>query len=297
MMTTDYQIKQEVREFYDQVGWKEISDGIYQNARYEDLRPVSREYIHHCHMRIAKHLKPNGNSLLDAGSGPIQYPEYLTYSDGYNYRVCADISMQALLEARKRIGDHGLFVVSDIAALPFENSVFDGVVSLHTIHHLPIEEHFKAYNELYRVAKEGCNVVVVNGWNNPPLGEIFQKMRKITLRIQGFVNHRLLKTPPQYGEIIPGDTTKSPFGEKSTFVQKNHPKWFLSEIGSKLPLKIFVWRSISVKDMRTFIHPRWGGRGILRGLFWLEERFPHWFGENGYYPLVVISKTDVLEKT
>ena len=51
-MVTDTEIKQQVREFYDQVGWQEVSDGIYQNATYEDLRPVAREYIHHCHLRV-----------------------------------------------------------------------------------------------------------------------------------------------------------------------------------------------------------------------------------------------------
>ena len=58
-----------------------------------------------------------------------------------------------------------------------------------------------------------------------------------------------------------------------------------------MPLEIFVWRSVSVKVLRTFIHDGWGGRGILRFLFWLEEQFPEWFGENGQYPLVVIQKT------
>ena len=93
---SDEAIKQSVREFYDQVGWQEVSEGVYQNARYEDLRPVSQEYLHKCHLRVNRHLTPQGRYLLDAGSGPIQYPEYLTYSAGYQYRVCADISIQAL---------------------------------------------------------------------------------------------------------------------------------------------------------------------------------------------------------
>src|SRR3989304_2617065 len=97
-------IKQQVREFYDQVGWQAISKGVYQNATYEDLRPVSREYIHKCHLRVNRHLRPRGKFLLDAGSGPIQYPEYLTYSQGYRYRVCVDISAVALQEARKALG-------------------------------------------------------------------------------------------------------------------------------------------------------------------------------------------------
>jgi len=296
-MNTDRQIKQEVREFYDQVGWQEVSDGFYQNARYEDLRTVSKEYIHRCHMRVVKHLKSNGHLLLDAGSGPIQYPEYLSYSREYDFRVCADISIQALLEARKRIGDHGLFVVSDVAALPFASNVFDGVVSLHTIHHLHIDEHAKAYQELFRVVKAGCKVVVVNGWHKPPLGELLKKLRKFTLRVQGFLTYRLLKRQSQRESINPIAALQNEDEVKSTFVQKNRPEWFKNKIGSQLPVEILVWRSISVKDMRTFIHPGWGGRGILRLLFWLEECFPHWFGEKGHYPLVVIRKPHILEQS
>jgi hypothetical protein len=39
-MASEAEIKRRVREFYDQVGWQEVGEGIYQNARYEDLRPV-----------------------------------------------------------------------------------------------------------------------------------------------------------------------------------------------------------------------------------------------------------------
>ena len=99
--------KQQVREFYDQIGWSQVGDGLYQNARYEDLRPVSRDYIHNCHMRVKRHLAPKGDILLDAGSGPVQWPDYLTYSEDYRYRLCADISITALKEARTRLGDKG----------------------------------------------------------------------------------------------------------------------------------------------------------------------------------------------
>ena len=130
-------VKQQVRQFYDQVGWQKVAGDLYQNARYEDLRPVSAEYIHRCHLRVGRSLSPSGRYLLDAGSGPVQYAEYLTYSRGYAYRVCADISMLAVQEARRRLGGHALCVVADVANLPFAAGVFDGAVSLHTLHHLP----------------------------------------------------------------------------------------------------------------------------------------------------------------
>ena len=116
----------------------------------------------------------SGKYLLDAGSGPIQYPEYLTYSEGYQYRVCLDISIVALIDARERIGDHGLFVVADIAHLPFKNDAFDDVVSLHTIHHLPPEEYQPAYFELKRVLKPGATAVVVNGWSDSAIMRFFR---------------------------------------------------------------------------------------------------------------------------
>ena len=109
----DAHVKQQVRDFYDSVGWRQIGEGLYQNARYEDLREVSRRYLQRCHMRVARFLPSEGRYLLDAGSGPIQYPEYLEYSKGFRYRVCLDISRLALLEARERIGAHGLYVIED----------------------------------------------------------------------------------------------------------------------------------------------------------------------------------------
>lgn len=289
-MNTDPAIKQNVREFYDQVGWQQVSEGVYQNARYEDLRPVSHEYIHKCHMRVKNHLPDHGRFLLDAGSGPIQYPEYVLYSNGYDYRVCADISIQALTEARKRVGEHGLMVVADVANLPFSSEVFDGIVSLHTIHHLPLPEHPQAYNDLYRVLKPEGSAVVVNGWHKPPLGVALDRLRKFTLRVRGFINRRILFRKSQVSEGNLAQSAQKMDDTKSTFVEKNNADWLKRTVGSQMPLQILVWRSVSVKVLRTFVHDGWGGRGILRFLFWLEERFPHWFGENGQYPLVIIRK-------
>jgi ubiquinone/menaquinone biosynthesis C-methylase UbiE len=286
---SEAEIKQQVRQFYDQVGWQELGEGVYQNARYEDLRSVSREYIHRCHLRVNHHLKPEGRYLLDAGSGPIQYPEYLTYSEGYEYRVCADISHVALQEARKRIGDHGLFVVADVANMPFRADVFDGVVSLHTIHHLPQDEHLQAYLDLFRVLMPGCTAVVVNGWHDPPLGVVLDKLRHWMLRWRGRIR-RLLRRPSVSVKQKRDKTDRKPGDPKSTFVDKSTPAWLKREVGTQMPLKIWVWRSVSVKVLRVFIHDGWGGRGILRFLFWLEERFPRYFGENGQYPLIVINK-------
>ena len=172
----DQDPKQDVRKFYNQIGWQKVSEGTYQNARFEDLRPVSRVYIHKCHLRVNHHLNSTGKYLLDAGSGPIQYPEYLTYSAGYEFRTCLDISIVALIEARDRIGcGHGLFVVADVANMPFKKNVFDGIVSLHTLHHLPGDDYVPTYHDLRRVLKKGGKAVVVNGWDESMIMKWFRK--------------------------------------------------------------------------------------------------------------------------
>src|SRR5512136_2676874 len=177
--------KQQVREFYDTIGWTQQGDGLYQNARYEDLRPVSREYIHKCHLRVGRHLAPTGRFLLDAGSGPVQWPDYLAYSKDYDYRVCADISITALQEARTRLKVRGLYVVADVAHLPFAQDSFGGGVSMHTIHHLPLNEHRSAYLEIQRVLKPGKTAVVVNGWHNPLLMRLAEPFIQMGRRLSG----------------------------------------------------------------------------------------------------------------
>lgn len=291
-MTAEGDVKRQVREFYDQVGWQEVSEGVYQNARYEDLRPVSREYIRRCHLRVKRHLKPSGMFLLDAGSGPIQYPEYLEYSQGYQYRVCGDISILALQEARKRTGEHGMFVVCDIANLPFKPGTFDGVVSLHTVHHLPFEEHKKAYLELHRVMSPGSTGVVVNGWGwASPITKVLDFLGRLIKKIKKRLG-RLEESPaaaPVPEAPVKADASSQRIG---TFVRKENPKWLLEEVGSEIPLQIWVWRSVNVNFLRTFCHEGWGGRFLLRVIYRLEEWFPHLLGKYGNYPMVVIAKGD-----
>lgn len=292
MMANEADIKKQVREFYDQVGWQLVGEDTYQNAHYEDLRPVARTYIHNCHLRLLRHLPSSGKYLLDAGSGPIQYPEYLEYSRGHQYRVCADISIKASQEARARIGAHGLFVVCDIANLPFKRDAFAGVVSLHTIHHLPEDEHLQAYNELYRVLEPGSSAAVVNGWPAPRLMRWANPLIKFGNRVRNGLQ-RLSEQKPEVQKArkkdrLTGDPDQT---AKGTFTNRHDAAWIRQEVGAQMPLDIFVWRSVSVRFMRSLIHPQLAGGAWMRLIYALEERWPRWFGENGQYPLIVIRKS------
>ncbi len=286
----DKEVKQQVRAFYDQVGWKTVGEGVYQNARYEDLRPVSREYIHRCHLRINRHLSPSGDILLDAGSGPVQYPEYLTYSEGYGHRLCLDISILALKEARTRLGDKGLYVVADAANLPFKPEAFDGLVSLHTLHHLPLPDQKKAYIEFLRVLKSGRTAVVVNGWTDSPMMRtakpvirLFEWFGKLVSGQRGEDKEAVLKSAC-FGVEPP---RKEPTG---TFIKKFSPDWMETEIAPLARYEIFCWRSVNVRYLRAVVHGILGGKLYLKLLYLLEEWFPKYYGEKGQYPLIVLHK-------
>ena len=275
-------VQQDVRQFYDAVGWQQVSEGVYQNAQYEDLRPVSREYIHKCHLRVNRHLRHSGKYLLDAGSGPIQYPEYLTYSEGYQYRVCLDISIVALKDARDRIKNHGLFVVADIARLPFRSDVFDDVVSLHTIHHLPPEDYKPAYFGLKHVMKPGATAVVVNGWSDSVFMRIFCFPMRIMEKLFHIGEDRTADAKPTTDVI-----SKKPAG---TFVHKLTTTSLRQLLGEDFPIKIAVWRSVSVRFLRAMIQPALLGKFWLKVLYMKEEWFPGFFGEKGQYPLITFKK-------
>lgn len=282
-MTLAPEVRAQVRSFYDSIGWRQVGEGVYQNARYEDLRPVSREYIHRCHLRLARHLPPRGRLLLDAGSGPIQYPEYLTYSQGYARRVCLDLSRRALIEARQRIGDHGRFVVGDIARLPFAEGVFDGVVSLHTLHHLPPGEQSGAVRVLLRTLAPGGRGVVVHSW-----GDHSPLMRLMRLPIAAaFAGQRLIRALRPGAPETAGDSILQPTG---TYTRPAGPRQLRRELAGVPGFDLRVWRTPSTSFLRAFIYRRLGGRLALRLLYAVEERFPRRLGSLGQYAMILFAR-------
>ena len=285
-------LKEQVRQFYDSVGWRQIGNGVYQNARYEDLRPVSTQYLHRCHLRLRQLLPAQGGLLLDAGSGPIQYPEYLTYSESFERRVCLDISQRALAEARGRIGGHGLFVVGDVARLPFAPGVFDAVVSLHTVHHLPADEHEQAFRGFYRVLAAGGRAVTVYSWgDHSPLMNLFSPLIRLSFAL--IRSYRRLAGQPAKGEVaVNGERPQARrwLSASGTHTYKHTHAWFRRRLSDLPGFDIRVWRSVSTQFLRAFIHRPLLGRLWLKIIFALEDTFPRLLGRIGQYPVISFHK-------
>jgi len=286
-----------VRRFYDEFGWRESEEGVFEDARtFEDLRPVSRDYIRKCHLRIARHLPPRGTYLLDAASGPIQYAEYFTYSEGYEFRICADVSEVALRHARKRLGERGIYILCDVTSLPLKDGVVDGFVSLHTIYHVPAQRQTDAIGELYRVLKEHGSGAVVYSWGNrsplmnAALLEVhpLQALRRMVDAVRSLMGHRAdsrgAASPGTAGNAVPL------FGHSHDFA------WYRKNIERRYRSSLASWRSVSVPFLQRFVHERALGRPLLALLYSLESRFPRWFGRYGQYPVFVFTKERRLSK-
>jgi hypothetical protein len=148
---------------------------------------------------------------------------------------------------------------------------------MHTIHHLPLNEHKRAYLELNRVLKLGKSAVVINGWHNP----LLMRMAEPFIGIARLLSGRSIKKKKNWS---------SEEDQSGTFVEKMTPRWLKNELNDELKYQIFPWRSLSPRFMRWFVRPQFGGKAYLGLMYWLEDRFPRFFGAHGQYPLIVIKK-------
>ena len=197
----------------------------------------------------------------------------------------------ALEEARHRLGDKGLYVVSDVANLPFKADTFDGLVSLHTLHHIPPAQQPDAYAGFVRVLKPGRTGAVVNAWTAPLLMARMQWLINLMDRVDGVLK-RLGGKKEKSAAVAATTETIAPAKAKptGTFTQHITPEWLKAQLAGRVNFKIVVWRSASVRFLRSVIQPWLFGRLWLRWLYQQEERDPEYYGENGQYPLIVISK-------
>jgi len=271
--------KKEVQSFYDHIGWQKEGEGAFADAQqFEDLRPVSRDYIHNCHLhnchlRLHKYLKHNGQYFLDVASGPLQYPEYLTYSEGFEDRLCVDISRLALKEPKKKLGDKGVYLLADITRLPLKDGSINAAVSIHTIYHVPANEQLAALHELYRVLRPESSAVVVYSWGNHSL--------LMNLAIGPLKPWQILKEriPRMLGTLTKSHSTKAPDDARPKLYFHAHRYQHFAKQTQLSNFDVSVWRSVSPIFTKTYVHSWLLGKQVLAMIYWLEDRFPRIAGD------------------
>ncbi|MGD9093844.1 MAG: hypothetical protein PVF74_13430, partial [Anaerolineales bacterium] len=131
----------------------------------------------------------------------------------------------------------------------------------------------------------------VNGWPSSRLMDFFDPLVRWGNRVRYYIDRVMGQTKPQ-SRPKKSNQPKGGASPKGTFTSRHDVDWVKSELAAQVPVEIFVWRTVSVRFLRALIHPKLGGRAWLRLLYWMEERYPHYFGENGRYPLIVMRSHD-----
>lgn len=161
-----------VRRWYDEHGWqRDAGTGLYHDtATFSGAGTGSAgaALYEAQSYKDLNHFFGAGCHFLDAASGPIAHAEYLPWSSGYERRICIDISVVALREARTRAGTHGVYINGDLTRLPLRDGSIDGGVSAYTIQHIDAEQQLAALRELTRVLAPGRSFCIITGIE-PPL--------------------------------------------------------------------------------------------------------------------------------
>jgi SAM-dependent methyltransferase len=263
-----------ISAFYNTVGWESV-DGVTEDARlWEDLREHAAEYVSRCRLRVLRHVPEGGRNFLDMASGPIQYPEYLEFSRNYEKRYCVDLSAAALESARRRIGEHGVFLHGSFFDLPLEPGSFDCTVSLHTLCHIDRDRQEEAVRKLVEVTAPGKPVIVVYG--NPD---------SLTSRIGRTLPGRLLR---RVGRLLRRGGGESP--PPSGFYFFLHPLSWWERFSDVADVQVLPWRSFGANVQKRLFPDSPLGRRMLGLLFRLEDRFPRFFARNFTYVMVVLTR-------
>ncbi|MEZ5861310.1 MAG: class I SAM-dependent methyltransferase [Geminicoccaceae bacterium] len=161
-----------VRHWYDEHGWqRDAGTGLYNDTATFSGAGTGSAGAALYEAQSYRDLNGGfgtGRLFLDAASGPIAHAEYVPWSAGYKHRVCIDLSIVALREARARVGAHGIFINGDLTALPLRDGSIDGGVSAYTIQHIDSRQQLAALRELVRVLAPGGSFCIITGIE-PPL--------------------------------------------------------------------------------------------------------------------------------
>ncbi len=136
----------------------------------------------------AKIALPQGvDTLLDIGGGDGRFAVNIAqHNPNISTIITADISKDMVKRAQKRVIKHRLdrrviSEVNDVHNLSYEDSYFDAVISVASMHHW--RDPVKAIHELDRVLKPGGKLAIVDGYGRPS----FNSVRSVVSQFGGSI--------------------------------------------------------------------------------------------------------------
>lgn len=123
-------------------------------------------------MNLLKTLPINASRILDLPCGTGRLSRLLSENE-YDV-VAADVSLSMISVGKTGTGSNVKFVVCAAEELPFKDSIFDCVVSLRFMGHLPPQIRVKILEELRRVTRDW---IIIFYYNPCSLMGVFRNIR------------------------------------------------------------------------------------------------------------------------
>lgn len=259
-----------ISDFYNTKGWEEKEGNTIDAIAFEDLRDCAKDYLIKCRLKLLNYIPNSGTNFLDMASGPIQYKEYLTYSKNFNKRYCVDLSNSALIEAKNKIGEHGVFLLGSFFDIALENDFFDCIVSVHTIYHMDKDLQESAIRKMIDIVKKDKPIIII--YSNPN-----SLVRKITLfikKISKFFNK--------------SNFTKVP-GEGELYFYTHSLMWF-ERFKDVAEVEVVPWRTFGTEVQKKLFPNNQFGKYLFKILYFFENKFQKLFNYISLYPMIIITK-------
>ena len=271
--------RQRIFNYFNEIKYHDFEgQSIYDDAEaFVDFRPFLLPYTQHGFYNCRQYLAQKGRYYVDVACGPVAFKEYIQLATGFEYRVCVDISLNALLQAQRNLAAHGqagIFICADLLSLPLRDRIADAVLCQHALFHVPKNLQAQGVGELVRIAAPGKKIAIVYDW--------FYHSWFMNLALGPYQLYRIARhwAGKIYARI---------FKKNKLYFYAHGPSWFLRNNPGK-KLEIYSWRSINIHFSRFWLHKKWGGEKIVNYIWKLEKKYPERMGRLGEYPIIVIEK-------
>jgi len=276
-----------VREFYDTYGWKTDGDSgtLLAETCHQDLNDPDERYRFGHELRYQKYFKSGGENFMDADCGAMPRPEM---AEGFQNHICFDISITGLKEAKRKLGDSGIYILGDLSALPFKDGTLDGVLASHCLYHVDKDLQVPVLREFHSVAKPTKNVLVFYS-SHHNLVSLIHWVPKVAIPLFNRILKPLrlyLGTAPPYLMTIAKRDSLDSSDIPGLYSHPQNPRRIASEFQSA---DVTCLMSLTMYDTQLlrklpFLKP------IIPIINFFETRFPHLMTYFGKYVCIRIQK-------
>ena len=271
--------RQRIFNYFRDVGYYEYKGlDVYEDAKqFVDFRPFLQSYNSKGFASLGKYLPSTGKYFIDVASGPVAFREYIQLSEGYECRVCIDISANALMHAKANLDkaqQKSLLICGDMLHLPLKADIADAVICQHALFHVPGDQQCIALKQLVRIVRPDRFLGIVYDWFYHAW---FMNIMLGPVQVYRIVRHILGKW---YARM---------FRKNKLYFFAHSPRWFRKNNPGK-QINFYCWRSVNIYFSRIYFHNNRFGKWMLRKIIDLEKKYSELMGRLGEYGIVLIKK-------